>query len=104
MGREDTFYTNAVRNLAHGKSRIGGAFAFGDDNALECLNTLFFAFFNFYMDFDCVARPESRQVHAQMFFFQFIYFFHFSSNKLYFPGPKILSSMMATAERTDRWL
>ena len=82
MQRENTLYANAVGNFANGKSRIAVSFALADDHTLENLNTLFFTFFYFYVDFDIITRPKIRVVEAHLFFFKLLYFFHHSSKNV----------------------
>ena len=61
---EDTFHTDAVRNLADSKGLSSSASTALQDNALEVLDTFFVSFLNLVMDSDGIASLEFGELLA----------------------------------------
>ena len=61
---EDTFHTDAVRDLADSKGLSSSASTALQDNALEVLDTFFVSFLNLVMDSDGIASLEFGELLA----------------------------------------
>ena len=61
---EDTFHTDAVRDLADSKGLSSSASTALQDNALEVLDTFFVSFLNLVMDSDGIASLELGELLA----------------------------------------
>src|SRR5579875_3822592 len=61
--REDALDALAEAHLAHGEAALRAVLA-GDDHALESLNALFVAFFDLYLNTNCIPRRKGGQVVA----------------------------------------
>src|SRR5262249_851607 len=64
LQREYAFNAMSKGNFTDGKSRPNAAVFLSDANALEDLNALLIALFDFYVDFDRISRSEIRDVRA----------------------------------------
>jgi hypothetical protein len=76
MHGKNPFHSYAVGNLAHGKTGIGGAFFHAYDNALENLDSLFFAFPYPDVNLYRVTRAKPGDIHPELFFFNLFYGIH----------------------------
>ena len=74
----DLFLFDLDGTLADSKKDLAAAI----NHTLKNLDTFFFTFFYFDVDFDIIARPKCRVVKSHLLFFQLINFFHHSSKYL----------------------
>ena len=71
MYQESTFYAYAIGNAANGEGFADTAVLTADDDAFKNLDTFAVTFDNLYMNLDCVARAECRNVAAKLFLFKY---------------------------------
>ena len=65
MDKENALYADALKNAAHGQSRVYAAAMSLDDDPFVALRPLLTAFPDFDEDFDRIADVDARQIFLQ---------------------------------------